>query len=1305
MRAKRRYRLAVADMIDGRALGRAAKQDDGSREPRDPVPMGGRDRNNNGRGRGRGQNNRNYRPSHYECLPISGSMPMRQNPYEFTAKVVDSESSRRVTVWWDSQAQVSLISHRSAEEFYSNFIREIPEGITLEGVAKGAVVRSYACLDLNLQFDSTELITRCFLLHDWRWECDLIIGQDLDPPKAHLLLSVLVSRHTEHKQVVGYELEPEALGTIQLAVMPESEETPLQEEIVPPVFMNIADEGESSSEARKALSRMITEAQEHGLPNAWVPRLRGLLQKYANVFRSSMRSEDPPAAVTPCVTEMKPDASPIFHKYRRQGPAEREWLKSFTQELLRCNLIYRTYNSQWASPAFAVRKPDGSFRMVVDLRSVNIRSIPTYWPMPHLDSVVQRLCKSKYYISLDLFKGFWLMPLAKESQAMFAFSTEDGVFVPVRTLQGATNSAVQFQARMHEVFHELQDNVEIWIDDMLGHAATLDEWFKVLERILYLAAKYKLKLSAKKCSLFATEVKFCGRIFNADGVSHDSGRINALVNIPYPSTAKELQQFLLCAQWMSSNLPDFAKITEPLMTIYNLAMKGEPLRTKRAATRKQLHNYGWNTLHDEAFDKLKESLRRCTQLAYPDPEMVQCVFTDASDFHSAGMITQIPVEDIDKPFDEQRHQPLGFCSHRFSDVEKRWSTPDKEAYAIIDVFRKLNYLLVGRTVLYTDHKNLVNMFNPEGMKVQSSARLHRWNLELNEHRFTIKHIAGTDNVWADLLSRWGSRFKETLELNDDELESAMEPLTPENSLDSVDQDYRVLITRAILEEQSEIPDYRVQPMNKLRWPTLHELQEAQKVLKPSPHFILNEETSLWEKSNRVIIPDQDRALRLRLVVISHAGRRGGHCGIELTEHQLREKFTWRAMRTDVVFICNGCLHCLPTRSGIKIPRPLGTAVHGQKPSQVLHYDFLYIQPGETPWVLAIRDDFTGLVNLRNTSVPESTVVVDSLLNWRSNHGASLIYVSDQASYFQGKVMNELSVLLGVEQHATTAYIHYNNGSIEVINKLILQAFRTMLSELRLKKSDWPKLLPIVEYYLNHKPQARLNNRAPVTVMNGVEADNPLNMVFAGFRNDEFKLLKLNLQRMTTVLDELLDQLDTIHKDVSAFTDKQRERARQFANRRRHRANFIIGDYVLVAKEVHKSGQKLYLTWRGPYQITETETHYVFKVRDILSDEILIVHGERMKYYAHADLDITEELKLQKAYDDESFVIEQCLDEKIEYGETKVLLKWRGFSEAENTWEPLHVLLKDAPLVYEQFQKTRADVTSTALSGVKRRRKR
>jgi hypothetical protein len=98
---------------------------------------------------------------------------------------------------------------------------------------------------------------------------------------------------------------------------------------------------------------------------------------------------------------------------------------------------------------------------------------------------------------------------------------------------------------------------------------------------------------------------------------------------------------------------------------------------------------------------------RNIKLAYPKEEMIQCMFTDTSENCSSGVVTQIPAEDANKPVQFQRHQPLGFVGHRFSETELNWSVAEKEGFAIKDTMQKLDYLLQMKRPfkLFCDRKN------------------------------------------------------------------------------------------------------------------------------------------------------------------------------------------------------------------------------------------------------------------------------------------------------------------------------------------------------------------------------------------------------------------------------------------------------------------------------------------------------------------------------------------------------------------------------------------------------------------------
>ncbi len=57
-----------------------------------------------------------------------------------------------------------------------------------------------------------------------------------------------------------------------------------------------------------------------------------------------------------------------------------------------------------------------------------------------------------------------------------------------------------------------------------------------------------------------------------------------------------------------------------------------------------------------AFNILKTAFHNSAELAHPGQCKNLCLFTDASDTHWSGILTQIPKPDLDLPFNEQRHE-------------------------------------------------------------------------------------------------------------------------------------------------------------------------------------------------------------------------------------------------------------------------------------------------------------------------------------------------------------------------------------------------------------------------------------------------------------------------------------------------------------------------------------------------------------------------------------------------------------------------------------------------------------------------
>ena len=58
--------------------------------------------------------------------------------------------------------------------------------------------------------------------------------------------------------------------------------------------------------------------------------------------------------------------------------------------------------------------------------------------------------------------------------------------------------------------------------------------------------------------------------------------------------------------------------------------------------------------------------------------------------------------------------------------------------------------------------------------------------------------------------------------------------------------------------------------------------------------------------------------------------------------RLPEYCCWIRMEEHVTEFVKQCLHCMDSKAREKVPRSLGETVHGTRPGEVVHFDYLYV---------------------------------------------------------------------------------------------------------------------------------------------------------------------------------------------------------------------------------------------------------------------------------------------------------------------------------------------------------------------------
>ncbi|GJV98170.1 reverse transcriptase domain-containing protein [Tanacetum coccineum] len=152
-----------------------------------------------------------------------------------------------------------------------------------------------------------------------------------------------------------------------------------------------------------------------------------------------------------------------------------------------------------------------------------------------------------------------------------------------------------------------------------------------------------------------------------------------------------------------------------------------------------------------AFQTLKKKLTEAPILIAPNWDQPFEIMCDASDYAIGAVLGQR----IEKHF-----RPIHYASKTMTEAESNYTTTEKEMLAVVYAFEKFrSYLIMNKSVVYTDHSALKYLFN----KKDAKARLLRWVLLLQEFDFSVIDTKGAENYAADHLSRLENPYENVFE--------------------------------------------------------------------------------------------------------------------------------------------------------------------------------------------------------------------------------------------------------------------------------------------------------------------------------------------------------------------------------------------------------------------------------------------------------------------------------------------------------------------------------------------------------------
>ena len=321
--------------------------------------------------------------------------------------------------------------------------------------------------------------------------------------------------------------------------------------------------------------------------------------------------------------------------------------------------------------------------------------------------------------------------MGKDSRAKTAFVTPFGKYEFLQVPFGLAQVPAYFQHLMNQVL----DNCSFamtYLDDIIIFSETEEEHLSHIEEIFRRLEAADLKMKRSKCDFFKKHIHYLGHLISADGIRPLKDKLDTICDMPAPHNSKEVKQFLGLVGYYRKLVPRFATLSRPL--------------TKLTCKDKV---FEWTHECRKAFNTLKESLCDQLILKYADTKKGYTLYTDASKYGWAGVLTQAHNTKIEGKTVTTDH-PIAYVSGLFRGSQLNWAALMKEAYAIYMSVKKLSFYLTDATVLLkSDHLPLKKFLQKNTL----NNKVNNWAMELEAFNIKFQHVSGKANILADTLSR------------------------------------------------------------------------------------------------------------------------------------------------------------------------------------------------------------------------------------------------------------------------------------------------------------------------------------------------------------------------------------------------------------------------------------------------------------------------------------------------------------------------------------------------------------------------
>jgi len=295
--------------------------------------------------------------------------------------------------------------------------------------------------------------------------------------------------------------------------------------------------------------------------------------------------------------------------------------------------------------------------MCVDSRAINKITIKYRFPIPRLDDMLDMMAGATIFSKIDLKSGYHQIRIWPGDEWKTMFKTKDGLFEWVVMPFGLSNASSTFMRVMTQVLREFTRKfLVVYFDDILIYSKTKEDHLNHLRLVCQTLRENILYANPKKCEFMTTRIIFLGFVVTPEGVFANPKKVKAIVEWPVPASIHDVCSFHGLATFYRRFIQGFSSIVAPITD----CIKKE--------------GFQWTKAADNAFLKIKDRMIQAPVLRSPDFLKIFEVACDASGVGIGGVLSQ-------------ENHPMAFFSEKLNEAKIKYSTYDKEFYAVVLALR------------------------------------------------------------------------------------------------------------------------------------------------------------------------------------------------------------------------------------------------------------------------------------------------------------------------------------------------------------------------------------------------------------------------------------------------------------------------------------------------------------------------------------------------------------------------------------------------------------------------------------------